>query len=51
MEIQTWIDEKLAEIAEKLPTLVHEDPASITWGYNLRYKSALLELDRILEEL
>jgi hypothetical protein len=49
MSLRDWIDEKLSEIAQKLPTLVHEEPASFACGYNAGFKSALLELDRILE--
>lgn len=50
MSIQEWINSKFAEIAEKLPTLVHTDPASFACGLNTGYKQALLDLDIFLEE-
>ncbi len=50
MTLQEWIDEKFKEIAAKLPTLVHDNPASFACGYNVGYKQAMLELDRFLEE-
>ena len=50
MTLQDWIDEKIAEIAKKLPTLVHTEPASFSCGFNTGYKQALLELDRFLQE-
>lgn len=49
--IDHWIDKKLAEIAEKLPNLVHQDPASFSCGFNAGYKQCLLELSRKLESL
>jgi hypothetical protein len=48
MNLQEWIDSKFAEIANKLPNLVHENPASFACGFNVGYKQALLELDRFL---
>jgi hypothetical protein len=48
--INDWIDNKLAEIANKLPTLVHTEPASFSCGYNVGYKSALLDLERLLSD-
>lgn len=50
MELQNWIDKKLQEISLKLPSLVHQDPSSFSCGYNSGFKSALLELDRLLED-
>ena len=50
IEIQNWIDSKLAFIATKLPTLVHTEPASFACGFNTGYKQAILELDRFLED-
>jgi len=47
--VREWIDAKLCEIAAKLPSLVHSDPASFNCGYNSGYKQAVLELDRLLE--
>lgn len=49
MGIEEWINTKIAEIATKLPTLVHTEPASFSCGYNMGYKSAMLDLDRFLE--
>jgi hypothetical protein len=50
MTNQEWIDSKLADIATKLPTLVHTEPASFACGFNTGYKQALLDLDRLIEE-
>jgi len=50
MTTQEWIDSKFAEIAKKLPTLVHTEPASFACGFNAGYKQALLELDRFFQE-
>lgn len=50
MIVQDWIDEKLKEIASKLPTLVYTEPASFSCGYNVGYKQAMLDLDRLLED-
>lgn len=50
MTLQEWIDYKIAEIAIKLPTLVHTEPASFSCGYNTGYKQAMLDLDRFLED-
>ncbi len=48
MYIQDWICEKLKQVAERLPTLVHTEPASFSCGYNTGYKQALLDLDNII---
>lgn len=48
IELQTWVDSKLSDISKKLPTLVHDDPASFACGFNAGYKQALLEIDRII---
>lgn len=48
MYIQDWIHEQLKDIATKLPTLVHTEPASFACGYNAGYKRALLDLDNII---
>ncbi len=50
MSLQDWIDNKFADIADKLPQLVHTEPASFACGYNTGYKQALLELDRFLQD-
>ncbi len=50
MNIQEWIDSKLAEIATRLPTLVDADPASFSCGFNVGYKQAMLDLDRLLQD-
>lgn len=49
MIIQDWTAQKLREIADKLPTLVHTEPASFSCGYNVGYKQAILDLERIIE--
>lgn len=46
--LEEWINRKLAEIAERLPELVHSDPASFACGFNAGYKQCLLEMDRVL---
>jgi hypothetical protein len=48
--IEYWVNKKLAEIAQKLPTLVHDDPASFACGWNAGYKAAVLSLERYLED-
>ena len=50
MSLQEWIDNGFAKVAEKLPNLVHTEPASFACGFNTGYKQALLELDRFLTE-
>ena len=50
MTTQQWVDSKLADIATKLPTLVHTEPASFSCGFNTGYKQAMLDLDRFLED-
>ena len=49
MTLQEYIDHQLALIANKLPDLVHKDPASFACGYNAGYKAAMLELERFLQ--
>lgn len=48
MTLELWLNDKLAEIATKLPTLVHGDPASFNCGYNAGYKQAMIDLGRKL---
>lgn len=50
MKTQEWIAAKFDEIATKLPTLVHTEPASFACGFNTGYKHALLEFDRRMLE-
>ena len=50
MSLQDWIDAKIADVATKLPTLVHTEPASFSCGFNAGYKQAMLDLDRFLED-
>ena len=47
---QEWIDNGFAKVAEKLPNLVHTEPASFACGFNTGYKQAMLDLDRFLED-
>lgn len=50
MILQDWLNDNLSEIAKKLPTLVHTEPASFSCGFNTGYKQAMLDLDRFLED-
>ena len=50
MFIQDWIKNKYAEIASKLPTLVHTEPASFSCGFNTGYKQAMIDLENIIED-
>lgn len=50
MTLQEWIDNKISEVATRLPTLVHTEPASFSCGFNTGYKQAMLDLDRFLED-
>lgn len=47
-KLNDWINDKFADIAQRLPTLVHTEPASFSCGYNTGYKQALLDLDNII---
>lgn len=49
--LNDWIDGKLAEIANKLPSLVHSDAASFACGFNTGYKQALLDLERMMNDI
>ena len=49
MLINEWIDEKLGDIANKLPSLIYEKPASFSCGYTMGYKTAVLDIEKILE--
>lgn len=44
-ELERFIDLKLTEISKRLPEAVHNDPASFACGYNMGYKSALLDME------
>ena len=46
--IKKWINNKLKEVGEKLPKLIHNDPASFACGYNAGYKNALLDIEKFL---
>ncbi len=50
MNLAQWIEQKLKEIASKLPSLVHQDPASFACGYNSGYKAALLDMQKLKEK-
>ena len=50
-ELEQWMNKKFAEIALKLPTLVHTEPASFSCGHNMGYKQCLLDLDNLLQDL
>jgi hypothetical protein len=49
--LNDWIDCHLAYIANHLPKLVEEKPASFDCGHKVGYKQALLDLERYLAEL
>jgi hypothetical protein len=49
--LNQWIDSKLSDITNKLPTLVHQDAASFACGYNTGYKAALVDLEKQLDAL
>ena len=49
-QLDYWINDQLAAIAERLPHQVHSDPASFSCGFNSGYKQALLDLDRLIAE-
>lgn len=49
-EINTWLNEKLASIAKRLPKLVQHEPSSFACGHAMGYKQALLDLDNLLQE-
>ncbi len=49
--LNNYINDKFAEIATILPTLVANNPASFKCGHAMGYKQALLDLDRFLENI
>ena len=49
--INHWINAKFTEIASKLPTLVHTEPASFSCGFNTGYKQAMIDLEHFLEDI
>ena len=49
-QINTWLNEKLASIAKRLPKLVQHEPSSFACGHAMGYKQALLDLDNLLQE-
>lgn len=51
MSINEWIDTKLADIANELPRLVYNAPHSFACGYNTGYKTALLDLENMLDKI
>jgi len=48
-QIQKLMNAKFKEIAEKLPTLTHQDPSSFSCGFNAGYKQCLLDLMTIID--
>lgn len=48
MDIKEWINERVASIVNKLPTLSHTDTSIFSYGYRIGYKQALLDLDRLM---
>lgn len=49
--LNSWIDSKLAEIANELPQLVHENSKSFRCGHRMGYKQALLDLEDFMNGL
>jgi hypothetical protein len=45
-DVNDWVDQKLMDVAQKLPSQAHDDPASFACGYNTGYKQALLDIKR-----
>ena len=48
--LNDWIDSKLAEIVNKLPSLIEQNPAGFECGYNAGYQQALLDLERFMND-
>lgn len=51
MAINEWIDSQLANIANELPRLVYNMPDSFACGYKKGYKTALLDLEHLLDKI
>jgi len=51
VQVDDWVDRKLAEIAERLPEIIHSDPASFSCGFNAGYKQAVTDLAKILGDI
>ncbi len=49
--LNQWIDSKLADVGNKLPTSVYQDASSFACGYTTGYKTALLDLEKELDSL
>lgn len=49
--LNDWIDKKLAEIGNVLPSLVNENPRSFSCGYTSGYKRALLDIENYLTDI
>lgn len=49
MYIQDWINDKYKEIAGKISTLVHMDTSGYSFGFNIGYKQALIDLEDQIE--
>lgn len=47
--LNEYINQKLKDIADKLPNLVHSEPASFSCGFHSGYKQAMLDLDGFLQ--
>lgn len=48
--INEWIYSKLKEVADILPSSVHDDPEGFSCGFNTGYKHALLDLNNFIQE-
>lgn len=48
--IKKWIDDKLLETENRLPSVKHNDPVTFSIGYNYGYKLALLDLKKFIKE-
>lgn len=49
--INEYINGKFKDVASKLPTLVHTEPASFSCGFNTGYKQAMIDLEHFLEDI
>jgi hypothetical protein len=49
--LNNWIDSKLADIANELPGLIYDNPATFRCGHKTGYKQALLDLEKFMNGL
>ena len=44
--LELFFDVKMKDIAARLPSLVHNEPASFACGFNAGYKQCLLDIKK-----